>query len=145
MNTEQQVCTLEQAKRLKELGIAQESEYYFRGQNIWHFREVTDWPNQEQLSDLIQSGDESHHIFSAYTVAELGEMLPPGYDSMRISGYNPDQFFWLAYDLDGKEFPANGSWKTEAQARAAMLIRLLESGKENAEKINDRLSRLTPH
>lgn len=76
MELKDQVCTLEQAKRLKELQIKADAQFYWRGEHVWHFNEVTDWPNQEQLHNLIASGDEAHHIYPAYTASELGEMLP---------------------------------------------------------------------
>lgn len=138
MKIEDQVCTLGQAKKLKELGIDQETEFYFRMGKIWHFREVTDWPNQEQLSDLIQSGAESERIFAAYTVAELGEMLPTGYDTMKIT-VNRDSCEWQGYDLDGDPFPSEQTYKTEAEVRATMLIALIEAELLTVEEINNRL------
>lgn len=76
MELKDQVAPLEMAKRLKELGVKADAQFYWRGDHIWHFNEVTSWPEQEQFHDLIQSGDEAHHIFPAYTASELGEMLP---------------------------------------------------------------------
>lgn len=134
MKLENQVCTLEQAKKLKELGIDQETEFYFRMGKIWHFREVTDWPNQEQLYDLIQSGAEGERIFAAYTVAELGEMLPIGFYSVACADHSD----WLC---DNQNYAtANiGASKNEAECRAAMLIHLIESKLITVEEINNRL------
>lgn len=143
MKIEQQVCTLDQAKKLKELGVTQESEFYFRSENVWHFREVTDWPNQEQLSDLIESGAEKGLIFSAFTVAELGEMLPPGYDTMKLTGDYPSENVWVGYDDRGADFPDHNEYKQEAECRAAMLIHLIENNLLKVEDINNRLKQST--
>lgn len=145
MKLQDQVCTLEQAKRLKELGVSQHSEFYFRSKNVWHFSEVTDWPNQEQLSDLIESGAEAGIIFSAYTVAELGEMLP---DYLTVDSYrmhprfykqeqNNSPALWTATygNSEDKDVP-DFYFNNEAHCRAALLIWLIESNLTTIEQIN---------
>src|ERR1051325_10817319 len=62
MQLEQQVCSLELAKRLRELGVKQESYFY------WFFEEY----NHEPVGWRIQTEEGD---YSAFTVAELGEML----------------------------------------------------------------------
>lgn len=140
MKIENQVCTLEQAKKLKELGVIQEeSQFYYRGQNVWHHNEVTDWPNQEQFYDLFGSGAEAGQIFAAFTVAELGQMLPAGYDTM-AGTVTLTKREWLGYDLYGKYIPSEKAYDTEAQCRAAMLIYLIESKLTTPEETNKRLN-----
>ncbi len=83
MNLENQVCSLELSKRLKELGVKQESYFYwhsFRNESspkeqwsnvynqIIRRNEKTKYKNRDYLKDQI--------LYSAFTVAELGEMLP---------------------------------------------------------------------
>lgn len=134
MKLENQVCTLEQAKKLKELGVVGETEYYFRGDKIWHFNEVTDWTNQEQLYELIESGDEADNIVPVFTVAELGVMLPrETYTFLPRNDIN-----WECLNNDyGLTIR---TYETEAEARAEMLIYLLESGLTTAKEVNQRLT-----
>src|SRR5690348_16233353 len=70
MTIENQVCSLELAKRLKELSVKQESIF------MWFTHpkpaDLT-WGRDCTVSTL--SSISEHHI-SAFTVAELGEMLP---------------------------------------------------------------------
>jgi hypothetical protein len=92
--------------------------------------------------------------FPAFTVAELGKMLPSGF----YSTYNDHHGYWHClfvevWDEDdepnARPFAIPG-WKitaevddeemqTEAQVRAALLVHLLESNLTTAEEINNRL------
>lgn len=125
MKLEQQVVSLEIAKRLKELGAKQESLYHW-----------VDSGNIQEYWSLISnySGNDG---LSAFTVAELGEMLPTS-----LYKENQTYFFNLA-NGNGVRCPnyvtyINGQtgihllnkliWeKTEAEARGKMLIYLLEN------------------
>src|SRR5439155_13694049 len=62
---EKQVCSLDLAKRLKELGVRQESLF------IWNYYPHTDGYKLQYNPDYG-----SVLNISAFTVAELGEMLP---------------------------------------------------------------------
>ena len=64
MELKDQVVSLELAKKLKELGVKQDS--YF----AWYKGEVRRW---NQLTQELRKGEPP---VSAFTVAELGEMLP---------------------------------------------------------------------
>ena len=104
MKLEQQVCSLELAKRLKELGVNQESLF------AW---DVSVTPARLQFTGGWLGSNE----ISAFTVAELGE------DKLVLSEWN-------------KNFERWGGWSplspvicygdTEADARAAMLVHLIE-------------------
>lgn len=108
-----QCVSLPLAKRLKELGVRQESLFY------WSRR------REEEAHELsfgflgpFESKDKEPHI-SAFSSGELGEMLP-------FKDYN----FRTTIDGLGRwDFQAS-LWatqaKTEADARALMLIHLLE-------------------
>ncbi len=72
MKLEQQCCSLELAKRLKELGVKQESHFWRNEHYVcsngchtkaWRVRD------KEGCNDVLG-------IFSAFTVAELAEMIP---------------------------------------------------------------------
>jgi hypothetical protein len=70
MKLENQVCSLELAQKLKELGVKQESLFSYidwYGNKIWQLK------NSTTRGKTIPS--EMTEV-SAYTVAELGEMLP---------------------------------------------------------------------
>jgi hypothetical protein len=122
MKLENQICTLEQAKRLKELGICQDG--YF------HYGDRLDGPTESWMHE----GDEDV-FYAAFTVAELGVMLD--YCSVTRSempGYK-GQFCFPGGPIKGEclYFP------TEAQARAQRLIIALEKEWTTVEEVNNRL------
>lgn len=127
MKLENQVCSLELAKRLKEFGVKQESLFY------WHY-----YMGKESEASVCQSFGMSSGVFnSAFTVAELGEMLPDtikpkgegiAYFSVEKTDTKSDQIWEVYYEYFTNEggrigFNAN----TEANARAKMLVYLLEN------------------
>jgi len=72
---EKQVCSLDLAKRLKELGVKQES--------VWAWYETTDRDDKPRLNRFDEHctvctlpQQQWEEKYSAFTVAELGEMLP---------------------------------------------------------------------
>lgn len=137
MNLEQQVVSLELAKKLKELGVKQESHfqweiyfYFGKGRLIWE-----DYHKGMPIYDTADV--RQYYYYSAYTVAELGGMLPVRVDSDSFEGYlqsNKDRtisskkVFWNVYyrTVDGI-YIHKVTADTEANARAKMLIYLLEN------------------
>lgn len=121
MKLEDQVCTLEQAKKLRELGITQDSLFYWidrAGQSRVVFEK-----NIEFLDQLP--------IISAYTVAELGEMLP--YSYLVVSDKVLGERIFTIWKLDDRLKLDNISglhkyYENEAEARADLLIHLIENG-----------------
>lgn len=125
MKIENQVCTLEQAQKLKEFGVEQVSAFsYNKEGKLWapHYNDMPlAW---------------SAHT-AAFTVAELGVLLPSELYT-QYTGSSPSRNApWEWVDDHGKE--AMGIYDTEAQARAALLIRLLEAGDIQTEDCNERL------
>ena len=113
MKLEQQVCSLELAKKLKELGVKQESLWWWQKQNH------TDTWNIEDMQ--ICAFDEDW--YSAFTVAELGEMLPKGIRTDKKVHGNE----WCVYDYgQAISDTTYHQAKTEANARAKMVIYLKE-------------------
>jgi hypothetical protein len=115
MKLEDQVCSLELAKRLKELGVRQESSFY--------------WSPAGFLKEGISQNDKS---VRAFTVAELGELLPSfilnGEDRKFLYCYADDLGYWrISYAKWGQTGIAIEKRKNEADARALMLIYLLEN------------------
>jgi len=151
MKLENQVCMVGQGERLKELGVIQESLFYYTH---------SDWGIMPK-SSIDFSGNPT----SLYSVAELGVMLPKHDDCVGVyytiqdvgvlvedksQGYDVEGFSIVdAYpetDKDKNETtlpPCKGVWHTEAQARAAMLIYLLENNIITSAEVNTRLSDLS--
>lgn len=126
MKLENQVCSLELSKKMRELGFEQESAFYWRnaGQVGW------------QIENEVWMRNKKEDAYSAYTVAELGEMLP---DLLNIE----NKIYYFGYaNGNGKKSPNYiyhdndiGFLLTgypvikadnEADARAKMLIYLKE-------------------
>lgn len=119
MELEKQVCSLELAKRLKELGIKQESLW------IWTLNERNDGQPARWRLELKSEADRVCGIkyirerACAFTVAELGEMLPIGLPLP----FRRDDHIYLWTSARGRHPEI-----TEANARAAMLLDLIERG-----------------
>lgn len=134
MQLEQEVCSLELAKRLKELGVKQESYFFYRHNEKGNY-ELCEDEGEFCHHKIIPE----EHGISAFTVAELGELLPWYIES----GFLKHPKKWLKIEkwgnVDGStewnvnyynEFIGDIIAKidsTEADARAKMLIYLLEN------------------
>ena len=96
MNLESQVCSFELSKKLKELGIKQDSYFYY-----WSCEDKNcDCSEKIQLKD----GEPENLIgYSAFTVAELGEIL---------------------FSIGFKMYPPRKENETEADTRAKLIIDL---------------------
>ena len=111
MKLEQQVCSPSLAKKLKALGVQQDSYLY------WGQYSTTEW---RIVNPLWRATDKNSNDVSAFTVAELGEMLP----SMTIS-YHKAIGEWTCKTMNEK-VPEITMEMTEADARAQMLIYLIK-------------------
>jgi len=148
MKIENQVVTIEQAKKLKELGVTAEPLF-------WYVIDIDPITPLDIIQKWQHSNFDQCEKYPAYTVAELGVMLPHFDNLSQMGGFvhltefdpsvqdgNPWYCVW-EYDKD-KENAGFGSeiidGETEAQARAAMLIYLLENNLTTAEEVNQRLN-----
>ena len=129
MNIEDQVVSLELAKKLQELGVKQESHFFFHCAgnrcSIGESRQVMEGQHPE-----IVLFNKNNNTYSAFTVAELGEMLPKGYRSGKAG--NPKKgdykvYVNVCYSSHRDGYSHTTSEDTEANARAKMLIYLLEN------------------
>lgn len=138
MTTQDQVSSLEQSKRLKESGVKQDSLFY------WVKGTDGEWSIiiRKELNGTI-SYQKGEHI-SAYTVAELGEILP---HFIKIKGVKYQLFEsvslgesdnpnskrqWFMVYVNELDYTDNAPIPflmhyNEADARAKMLIYLIEN------------------
>ena len=119
MNIEQQVASLELSKKLKKLGVKQDSLYYW----------VDNFYAGIETSIVEAKNRKEGGGVSAFTVAELGEMLPITVHTTKFEqGYHwQSHYEVLKGDLSGKmEYVHFEAADTEADARAKMLIYLIE-------------------
>lgn len=137
MKIENQCCTLEQAKKLKELGVKQDAIWFWLYPAKEGIISTSNGLYYHLHAKEIFSDNEGNEFDSemsaAYTVAELGVMLPTAYDTMRVDDG------WRGYDDNNKDYPCNLIFKTEAECRAALLIALLENEDTTPQEVNQRL------
>ena len=134
MKIENQVCTLKQAKRLKELGIQQVG--YFSHQ---HYPENTyRIEAQEVINPMQKEGiTDPGEWYSAFTVSELGQMLYSETGTQRKGSEDSEYANWEWID-DNNQL-GMGMFATEAESRADMLITLIEKKLVDIKDCNERL------
>lgn len=138
MEIEKQVCSPELSNKLNELGVKQNS--------FWFWLKIEDGYGLTPGFSIISTQGNIINKISAFTSAELGEILP-GKVERRINSdmrtgdlsvfkewWDKDKFLWrtcytlLGYDRALKIFPGSFLEETEADSRAKMLIYLIEQG-----------------
>ncbi len=135
MKLEDQVCTFEQAKRLAELGIVQDSLFYWKENEIQTV--VTDREMKSWIDKYLPA---CNKYYSAFTIAELIQM--------NENVHNID----ASTAREGKWFSTTNSsaklredqftyYDTFAEACADKLIRAIELEYETVETFNKRLQK----
>ena len=126
MNLSQQVVSLDLAKRMKELGAPQESLFYWYfhsgngdGLKTWFYIPRSMW-------SIVQGrdGNFDNSYISAYAAAELGEMLPEGYWTVKRDNK------WWGFEGETENEGQEDSLSCadiESNARAKMWIYLKEN------------------
>lgn len=158
MNIENQVCTFEQAKLFKSLGIDQQG-YYSYAHRVVNSKpsfngEMTEWePEYSEAPELIETAlaqfDGLPHM-SVFTVAELGVMLPDYYPSWRFKkNEQSGERLWVVTVICSPKPPGIDDFhtasafdryaKTQAEALATLLIALLETDVITPAEVNERL------
>ena len=141
MKIENQVCTLEQAKRLKGLGIKYPSAFYWAyiedNKKYLKERSGISWHPSLHLSPFERerwaSGVGS---LNAYNVAELGVMLPTlGITTLKSNNGRGSDFFSVNCHYAKERM----NHHNEAFVKAAMLIYLLHKQSITAAEVNERL------
>lgn len=124
MKLEDQVCSLELAMKLKDLGINEECEFI--------------WRNEERgcgwyLNHWSSSCLTYHLDHPAYTVAELGEMLPSNIsyknENLILKSLKYEPIHWLLsyVDIETNEGRIHFNGYSEADTRAKMIIYLIDN------------------
>lgn len=128
MKSEEQVTNLELSRKLKELGVKQESLW-------WWIKNETSKDNKFGLANRELKNERirfysncslKFEFFPAFTVAELGEMLPDEIYNGAILTWKFENEYFCSCKAD--ETIPTFEDKTEANARAKMLIYLLKNG-----------------
>lgn len=137
MNLEDQVCSLELAKQLKELGIAQHNLYAYV---ISEFGVINGKPYDNMIILTHGKVSNSPNKWKAFTASELMEILPSCFEwndengnescenvYLKITKY-PNEYSISYYDHDDQWFDwALEKDKNLPNALAKMLIYLIEN------------------
>jgi len=128
MKIEQQVTSLELSKRLKALGVKAESLFYWKVPNEQKREELAG--SSIVHKDKFSFDDKWFNFYSAFTVAELGEMFLTR-DKYIIKTYrDAGEMFWIEvgytenYRIEETQMFFGD---TEADARAKMLNYLIKN------------------
>lgn len=124
MELYKQVCDLGQARRLYQLGITAKACLVFKF--------------DEECTVVINDNDKYPENPQAFSVAELGAMFPIN----SIISYPTEKGYVCDNVVTLLPTAPRITRKTEAKARAAMLIYWLENNLTNAEEVNLRLNKL---
>jgi len=132
MKLEDQVCSLELAKRLKELGVKQESVFTWY-QSTRAIIKENKTLGEEKFWTVWWNRNYTRDQYSAFTVAELGEMLPEVAEIGLVKGQLRmvlvmGKCFGYRIDYRNEKVgrPIFAIDANEANARAKMVIHLIE-------------------
>jgi len=123
MKLEDQICSLELSKRLKELGVPQKSLFY------WIASHKNDGSFRLGQTTIESRFAKKDRLYSAFTASELGEMFPDDgytYFSFKTKKADDSRLFWIAKRSNGQDAHYEEDF-TEVSARAKMLIYLIEN------------------
>lgn len=136
MKLEDQCANKVQAEKIKELGILQKSLFYHHPNfDRPVFGETWTTETGKTYKKTLVCNDKKGSS-AAFTVAELGVMLPGYYESH----YRTNDEVWYCGNMDNNDEKYTFYTElTEAQARAAMLIYLLENTLTTPEEVNNKL------
>lgn len=129
MNLESQVTSLELSKKLKQLGVKQESIF------VWEYYDDQCHGIKYLPYSVIPDIYNKFQIYSAFTVSELGNILPKTLkdnlgDVFELHCcFDPKGGCYVFYVIDGEHIEHESKCDySEANARAKMLIYLIENG-----------------
>jgi len=126
MKPEKQVCSLELAKKLKELGVKQNSLFYWV-ENFGRLKspQLVNKDDLFSLKMLLEGTAGEGQCYSAFTVAELGAMLPA--QTICRKDYINTTKHWM-YHIEIADIKTDIIFaENEADVRAKMLCYLIEN------------------
>lgn len=142
MELKNQVCSLELANRLRELGVKQESIFWHWATDVeedgltW-WTVVDKEPRRGKRVRELSTPDHYRGKIAAFTVAELGEMLPMSVEAGKPDWEMPHTLYFnsgrlsdeweVCYSNGGSVMNHKERANTEADARAKMLVYLLDN------------------
>lgn len=137
MKLENQVTSLELAKHLKDLGVKQDSIFYFANLHKKSDMTLVEEAVPVYKDILVRGMVPEDEWLSAFTVAELGKIFQDKFEPFMQSiefGYNCCEFYTICEfgeDLtdERKDIPERMvmSDENEANSRAKMLVYLIEN------------------
>ncbi len=119
MNLSAQVCSLELAKRLKELGVKQES--LFRWQNPFN---DNSWEATALKKEYIEKNNPNPENYAAFTSAEISNLLPILINRKQLNITKELDNIWVVY----YEHPIYWKSNSLADALALMIFYLIDNG-----------------
>lgn len=133
MNTEQQVISLETAKRLKELGFDQESYFYWSiDRNAENSGNPLYYVIRDSKGDVSTYFSNLYDKIFAYTVSELSAFMPNIIEGFHLTIVKVSEDEW---GTDYKDWIEGGSFnfvnscsENMAESMGKMLIWLIEKG-----------------
>lgn len=131
MKLENQVVCRELSQKIEKLGVKQESVWAWMD---WHKGKYSYRPDVAVIQTKLAEENEFYKekvLFSAFTVAELGEILPKIVKKNGIefwlTMYKQNNFWRIGYNENQlSSLCEHTKGDTEANARAKMLIYLIE-------------------
>lgn len=129
MNIERELCTPEQAKRLREFGVLQVSDW------DWIYGRKNSVAPGFVSSDVAYYDEGGAEIACAFSVGELGIMLGLEPDGNSPKALQTDYYSNLIDTLKKME------GMTEANLRATLLLKALEKGNLSVIEVNNRLNK----
>lgn len=143
MKLESQVITLEQAIKLFDLGVDLASQFAW----CWNGHKMTSTGERDFFINLDGFEKEWPEAYAAFTVAELGVMLHLYANGVSL---HPNMGYSASCEHRNvksheKNLGTGTTWyltyhKTEAEARGALLIYLLENNLLTPEQVNNSLN-----
>ena len=134
MELTKQICSLDLSKRLKELGVKQESLFFYKYKDDDKHYETKEYELCEEEGEFCHHDFRQENYISTFTVAELGEMLPykikdkECYLIIEKDQNNNGTDHWrVFYEELGGERTCTEMGDSLADALASMFIHLLES------------------
>lgn len=122
MKLEQQVSSLEPSQKLRRLGVKQESLFYYN-----EFGDLVG----DVFDNSWRADNWKAELISAFTISELGEMLPEFIErrdgTYYIAVHRTNGIWEIMYEDLDQACICTFHASTEADARAKMLIYLLEN------------------